>query len=115
MPISTLTATIEAGQSLSAPVDASAAGVVQINTPDAWDDANITFQVSPDGLAYDDLYLPNGQELMLPCEPNRAIGVNAEEWPAINFLKIRSGPAAAPVAQSAQRVFGVVVNTFLGR
>jgi hypothetical protein len=115
MPVNTLTAVIEAGQSLSASVDAASGGVIQLTTPSAWTPANLTFQVSVDGTDYDDLYTVQGQELMIGCEPDRAIAVNASEWPALRFLKLRSGTADAPVPQSERREFGVVIDTTLAR
>ena len=110
MPVNISKATIAARQSLSGAADCSAGRIVQINTPDAWDPANITFQISPDGVTWDNLYLPTGEELMLTCQPNRAIAVKPT-WPAAKFVKVRSGPAAAQVMQSALRDFEFVVET----
>ena len=111
MPVNILKATIPAGGSITPAVDCTAGRIIQINTPPAWDSANITFQVSPNGVAYDDLYLAEGQELMLTCQPDRAIVVRADNWPAGRFIKIRSGPSAAPVNQTAARDFVIVIDT----
>lgn len=115
MPVNILKAIIPAGGSISQPVDCTAGRLIQINTPDAWDPGSqyITFQVSPSGNDYNDLYLANGEELMLTCQPNQAIAVQAADWPSGRFIKVRSGSSANPVNQSAAREFELIVDTLL--
>lgn len=113
MPVLILTATIAPGQFLSGAVDCSAGRITQINTPGAWDPANITFQISPNGVAYQDLYVASGEELMLTCRPSRGIVVRPDNWPAARFMKLRSGSSANPVVQTGSRVFEIIVDTSL--
>jgi len=114
MPVNTVKGSIPAGQSISPVINCSAGKIIQINTPkNGWDPANITFQVSPDGVTFNDFYLAEGGEVMLGCQPNRAIAVRPQNWPAGRYLKVRSGSAAFPIVQSAAREFEFVVDTQL--
>jgi hypothetical protein len=91
-------------------------------TPLEWDNANLTFQLSPDGNVFRDLYnvtIPStggadayhsfetvvarphaGSIIVVP------LGFGAD----VSFLKVRSGTALVPVVQSANREFQFVVE-----
>ena len=101
---------IEAGESLSDGVDCSAGKIVRITTPAAWSPANLTFQISSDGLGFNDLYT-GGREVIVPCGPNRGIIVIPGDWPGAVHLKFRSGRSDFPVAQAARREFAVALDT----
>jgi hypothetical protein len=52
--------TIRAGESLSGVVDLTSGTPALLMTPEAWDPANASFQVSPDGTTFADLADANG-------------------------------------------------------
>jgi len=102
--------TIAAGQSLSTVIDVSAvgAGIKRILMPPAWTSAWLSFQVSPDGVTFKDLYWPNGTPVVVTVVPNTTIITNAALWQAV-FFKFRSGSAATPVPQAQARNFQCVL------
>jgi len=102
---------IEAGQSLSNGIDCSAGTIVRLTTPRNWDLANLSFQVSNDGITYNDLYLPTTGEVIIPCGPARALNIDPTRWPSAVFLKVRSGSSKEPIVQSAQRKFETTVDS----
>jgi hypothetical protein len=104
--------TIAAGQSLSDAIDCSDGRIVRITMPmGAWDFADLTFQISTDGVEpyFNDLYLANGEEYIVKAGPGRAIIINQAEWVPGLFLKFRSGTSAKPVPQLAARQFAVAL------
>jgi hypothetical protein len=95
---------IEAGQSLSAGLDCTQGKIVRIYTPAAWTAANITFQISFDNVTYRDLLERGGGEITAAVVPNSAI-ILQQANQQLAFIKIRSGTRAAPIVQTAQRIF----------
>jgi hypothetical protein len=117
MAISIVTGTIAADASLSSALDCTAGRVLRVTTPAAWTPAELSFQVSNDGIMFNDAYDLAGKEYVIPCKANRCVIVQAPEatGAAAQFtglhLKFRSGPAHAPVPQAALRTFTVAVET----
>lgn len=114
MPITVVNGpVIAAGESLSEGVDLTAGTVVRITTPAEWDGpANLTFQVSSDGVYFNDVYDTAGREVLIPCGPARGIVIrDLEAVLSAAHLKFRSGSAAHPVPQNAQREFAVAIKT----
>ena len=103
--------TIHTGESLSDSVDCSAGDIVRITMPTEWDNAAITFQASTDDVGYNDLYLPDGQELRIATKAGVGILLDFTRTLAVAFLKIRSGTGDDPVVQSEQRTFAVTLKT----
>src|SRR5215467_4237274 len=64
MPLQTLRLTIPKGQALSNGVDCAKGNIVMLQFPDAWDAANLSFQVSADGNDWRDFYYLNPGERM---------------------------------------------------
>ena len=113
MPISFLTATIPAGQSLSNAINFSSARLVRIKMPDDWTPANLTFQLSPSGTDFADLYAVNGsilQLLQLAVIPKVSVIV-LMDWPALQYMRIRSGLPDIPIIQQAARSFTFTSET----
>jgi hypothetical protein len=100
---------IDAGESLSEGIDLAGGQLVRITAPAYWSGANISFQISSDGNGYNDLYTSDGNEVVIPCGPGRAIVIEAAWWKAIAFLKIRSGRVEAPDVQTERQEFAVAV------
>lgn len=97
------TVTIANGQSLSGNIDLPAA-MFGIDMPATWTAADLTFQVSPDGVTFNDLYDETAAEVVVRAAAARSIRFsNPGQWLAIRTLRVRSGTAAAPVAQGGAR------------
>jgi hypothetical protein len=103
--------TIAAGESLSDGADCSAGDIVRLTIPQEFKDANLSFQVSTDGVYYNDLYTVSGNEVVIPAKPDCAIVLHSEVWGrAINFLKIRSGTRSHPVEQTVDCRLGIAID-----
>jgi hypothetical protein len=100
---------IAAGQSLSAALDCTAGRIVRIYTPAAWTGSNITFQLSFDGVTWADLVDRGGKEVSAAVKPNSVI-ILSDYAQQIAWIKIRSGTAAAPLVQAAQRDFKTTIE-----
>lgn len=113
MPAVTVTATIAAGQSLSNAVDVTTGEILRIVMPDEWTPANISFQLSTlnDEAQFRDVaYVGNGREIVIGCVPGHVVALGADtDFAREGFLKLRSGTAAAPVLQEADRSFQLVI------
>lgn len=103
--------TIEAGQSLSDGVQVGGATIIGLQIPTI-DAAKLTFQASADGVTYQNVYTVAPAEYEFPSSTGgffvkmlAAVGIIGANW-----LKIRSGTAAAPVVQTADRVFQIVIK-----
>ena len=64
---------IQAGESLSDPVDLTGGTLLRITMPKEWSDAEVTFQISTDGDAYNDLHNYDGGEVSLPVAVGAAV------------------------------------------
>jgi hypothetical protein len=103
---------IRAGESLSEPIDCTAGQVVRITMPGAWDgDAVLSFQFSTDGILYNDMFTPEGKEVMLRVVPGTGVPLSADKTFSIAWIKFRSGHRDGPIVQSAEREFAVALLT----
>lgn len=114
MPIALLDGpVIQAGESLSNALDCSSGWPVRLTMPqptDGWTPANLTFQISTDGILYNDLYTWDGAEVMIACIPGAAVIIPPDYFKAAVFLKIRSGRSSDPIVQDGARTFAVAVQ-----
>jgi len=103
--------TIAAGASLSDQIDISNGQVVAIMTPDDWTPANMSFQVAfVSGGPFHNLYdITYGGEVLVTCIPGSCSLVHVDTMPKNTFFKFRSGTAANPVPQVAERKFQVLI------
>lgn len=74
-----------------------------IQMPAAWTAANLTFQVSYDGVTFANLYDNSGNEYTVTAAASRTILLPLVDFLGIAYLKIRSGTSATPVTQGAAR------------
>ncbi len=106
------TATIANGTSLSAAVQVSGK-LVGIITPAAWTPASMTFQGSQDGVTYVDLYDDITERAIasaaIPTAAARMLALSLNNWLCVNYIKVRSGPAAAAVNQAASRAIQLIL------
>ena len=95
-------ATITINESLSASVNMKGFSVLRITMPPAWDAADLTFQVSDDGgSSYNNVYWDWGPEMVVDAAASIVIELSPFVLlHHIDQIKIRSGTAGVPVAQS---------------
>ena len=110
MPTTILTGTILAGQSLSDAIDCTAGTPVFVVGPAAWTPANLSFQLSADGIAFGDWFTWDGKELIKPFLAGTAWIVLTDVLGTKGVhVKVRSGSRDHPVIQEADRIFQFVV------
>ena len=98
---------IDAGQSLSSVADCRAGEIVRLTMPAAWDAVPLTFQISSDGMFFNDVFTHDGQEVEVAVTPGCAVIVPVGFLAAAAFIKFRSGTRSNPVPQSAGRLFAI--------
>ena len=89
---------------------------VSFRMPSAWTAAAITFLGSDDNSTFGPVWDSSGNELTIASANVVAsrvicvVGTLAEALASIRYLKFRSGTAAAPVNQLAERSIAVMLN-----
>jgi hypothetical protein len=106
----TTTATIANGASLSGIVDLGLSDLVAIIMPSAWTAANLTYQFSIDGVNFYDAYSATAELSSTAAAASRIISINAANYDAGRYIKIRSGTSATPVNQAADRILTLVLG-----
>jgi hypothetical protein len=102
--------TISEGESLSEGIDCSGGNIVRITVPQEYTKANMSFQVSSDGIGYNDLYDTQGNEITIVAKPDSGI-VIGERWGRVfGFIKLRSGTASHPVKQNEDCKFAIAIE-----
>src|SRR5262245_56382345 len=114
--LTTVTATIPAGQSMSNSVDCTAgstSGEMRgLIMPDAWIVAGgITFQVSMDNINWHNVYIQTGDEFRCAVTPGALVYLFADFARTVKFLRIRSGTSGQPYNQPVARDFQVILMT----
>ena len=103
-----LTFTIANGASLSGAVDLRGLTPVRIIMPSAWTTANLTFNVSYDGVNFTNLYDELGTEKTVTAAASYSIYLAPADWVGYKQLKIRSGTSGTAVNQGGARTILVV-------
>ena len=108
--VTTATATIASGTSLSGAADLGTGRIVGLVIPASWTSAAITFQGSADGSTYFDLYDDAIERTIASgsVAASRFLALSLGDWLGIRAVKLRSGTAASPVNQPADRVITLV-------
>jgi len=102
---------IRAGEFLSEICTVTQGRPVRIISPLTWTPAQVTFQVSVDGIHFDDLYDVKNQEIVMECSNgNRAIVLSADVAIAVTHIKFRSGRTNAPIIQPVECIFYTVLD-----
>jgi hypothetical protein len=117
MALQVVTFQLNAGESLSEGVDCAGADAVRLVMPSEWSGgAPVTFQLSPDGINYHNLYhvIPDAMvtfEVSLPRPvPGAVVTFPAGMGMNLDWVKIRSGTAGLPVVQEADRKFQLILE-----
>lgn len=105
-----LVATIAASGSLSDAVTLREQTVVAIEMPAAWTAASITLQASADGSTFNNVYTSGGDEVEYTVAASRFIPLDPDDMAGMRYVKIRSGTAATPVNQAAERNIKLVAR-----
>ena len=104
--------TIAAGQSLSPEIDIGAWTLVGIQMPASWTAAGLSFQVSFDGGAtWLEHYNAAGTETTFTVGASQYIAVDPLLWRGVSAIKVRSGTAASPVAQTGGATLNLIART----
>ncbi|WP_354163759.1 MULTISPECIES: hypothetical protein [unclassified Bradyrhizobium] len=81
------------------------AGII---VPAAWLAAVVTFQWSPDGTTWYDMYKADGTEYSVTPVAGKLTTIPVVDFIACRYLQLRSGTSAAPVNQTATRAITVI-------
>ena len=107
--VETKTAVIANGASLSGDVDLGGRKLVAIVMPGTWTAASLTFQASPDGVNFFNVY-DGATERALTVAASYYSALNIADWVGIRWLKVRSGTAGSAVNQVAERTLTLVIQ-----
>lgn len=102
--------TIAADAALSDAADFQASRLTRVIFPADWTEAAATFQVSEDGETWFDLFVETAEYSLTSAAADRAVAVNPAIFYDVRRLKVRSGTAAVPVDQAAQRTIKLVLD-----
>lgn len=81
----------------------ASATLLAVQMPAAWTAAVLTLQASRDGATWVDVYDRFGAEVTLQAASSRRIVVEPSLIAGVEYLRLRSGTAASPVNQGADR------------
>jgi hypothetical protein len=109
MHTSVQAATIANGASLSGAISLRGGRLSAIQMPAAWTAANLTFQTSFDGATFADAYDDVGNELTVSATISRVLQLDPSKWVGVQYIKVRSGTSASPVAQGAARTLQLIL------
>jgi hypothetical protein len=108
--VTTYSATIANGASLSGAIDLAGNRLSAIIMPAIWTAAGLSFQVSADGMNYFNIK-DNSSDAEVTWTVSASGYYTSDDflrWKDIRYLKIRSGTAASAVAQGADRIITIV-------
>jgi hypothetical protein len=103
-------ATINAGESLSSVIDCGTGSPAFIHMPDEWTPSRMSFQVSPDGANFKNLFDSNAREIAFNVRAGSSMALETG-WTPILYLKVRSGTCDLPVPQEAERQISITIDT----
>lgn len=101
--ITTTTATIAINASISNDIDLGLMRLGRIAMPANWTAASLTFQVSHDGVTWNNLCDMYGVEYTVTASAGNSNIMPLSDMLSVRHLRIRSGTSALPVAQAAAR------------
>jgi hypothetical protein len=107
--------TIKAGESLSDGVDCSAGIIVRITVPQEYDDGDMpnqmSFQVSSDGVGYNDLFDDEGHEVVITARAKSGIVIDRSWARVVGWIKLRSGSRDKPTLQKEDCKLAIAIET----
>lgn len=106
-----LSVSIENGASMTDGINLGGLRLFGLVIPDEWTAANLTFQASFDaGATWVNILNKAGNENIVTVSVGGYLIIDSTDFAALQYLKIRSGTAAAPVAQEAARNISLVLR-----
>lgn len=81
-----------------------------VEMPAAWTAANLSFLASMDGTNFRPVYGSTGNEVLFTVGAARIVTFDPAFWLGLQYLKLRSGTNAAPVAQGASRTLRIALQ-----
>ena len=107
---------IASGGSLSAPCSPGGEySLVGIAFPASWTAADITFQVSFNGVVWHELRDDAGTPIQKTVTAGQYREYDSSEFKSAIYLKIRSGTVDSPVNQTADRTLTVACRRYMPR
>ncbi|GGI75470.1 hypothetical protein [Deinococcus wulumuqiensis] len=107
-PVSTRSVlTIPANGSLSGSTNLTGRSLIRLTIGVSWTAADLTVQLSADGVTWSDLYDEYGTPYTLKAAANRAVFITPGPLLAVNWLRLRSGLPSAPVNQTSDATVAV--------
>ena len=100
--------TVSNGTSLSPAISIGNGLLVGIAMSAGWDAASMTFQVSYDGGTTFQEMQSSSAAISFTVALGQFIAVDPTLWRGVNTLKVRSGTAATPVNQTADRIINLI-------
>lgn len=120
-----LTTTIASGQSLSGSVDLNVTTdsnggslgfdrrLFGIIIPSSFTGTSISFQASSDnGVTWNNIYDALGSEYYITVAASRYIPVDPTPFSAVSMIRVRSGTAASPTTEAADRSIKLIVRAY---
>jgi len=98
---------IASGQSLSAAINLGGRIPCGFFIPAAWTAAGLTFQGSPDGVTFVDVWDATA-EVTVAAVVSRYVSADPLKFYGLNYIKVRSGTGASAVSQAGARVVTIM-------
>lgn len=106
-----VSATIAQNTSLSSLISLGGLRLSGLVMPDAWDTADLTFQVSIDqGMTWHDLKDSEGNEIVTKASASDGLVWSISAFVPYQFIRVRSGHSGLPVNQDADRTLQLVLR-----
>lgn len=104
---------IASGASLTDSINLGGLRLFGIVMPQEWTTANLTFQMSADaGATWANMLDQNGNEVLAVGEPERYVAIDkTAHFAPLQYVRVRSGTAVVPVAQTGTRVLKLVLRS----
>lgn len=112
----TTTVTIANGASLSDAAELGGMNLVGILMPASWTAAGLTFQASPDGSTYGNVFDVTGTEVAVASSGAVAaqyVVIPAGGLDGCAFVKVRSGTSGSAVNQGAARTVTLIARRYM--
>jgi hypothetical protein len=101
---------IAASETISSAIDCSNGSPVLVMMPTDWTPADLTFQVSHDGVAYSYLFDTVGGEVTVDVVPGTSVRIPNDVANGARFLRFHSGRKDEPRPQAEQRMFTTIID-----
>lgn len=108
--ITTISFTIPINTAISNGIDLTGKALLRLRMPAGWTAANLTVQTSPDNVTWNDLYDNTGVEYTIVAAASRSILIPPSDFPAMRWVRFRSGTGGAPMNQTAAATIDATVR-----